>query len=129
MFVALQFFPFGGTGKGSQLNRNVGKNAFPVRDIAMHVDDWVFFLDDSLEETAQKRIESFRASTEIHWRADGSAESSWMTTGTIHDHSEEDRFMDYFPSKAWYHRLQGVKNDVDPKNLFSSAMTIPPTTR
>merc|ERR1719174_274355 len=97
----------------------------------MHLDDWVFFLneDNNMAETVADRIENFRASTGIHWRADGSAESSWMTTGTIYDHNDEDKFVDYFPNRSWYRRLQKVKTRVDAKNLFSSGMTIPPRKR
>merc|ERR1719468_1138505 len=122
--VSFQFQPYGGMGEGSQVNRNVGKNSFPVRDIKMHVDDWVFFAVDALSQVAEQRIENFRESSKVHWEADGSAESSWMTTSTFSDHDHEERFRAYFPSRSWFDRLQAVKTEVDPDNVFSSPMTI-----
>lgn len=126
MYSSFQFQPFGGTGDGSQVNRNAGMNAYPVRDIGMHVDDWVFFENDDQAWIAQNRIENFRRSTESYWRADGSAESSWMTTSTMSDNHHLDRFEDYFPSQDYFHKLQVIKTSIDPEDLFSSAMTIPP---
>jgi len=128
IFTSFQFMPFGGTGKGSQLNRNKGLNAFPQRDVGMHIDDWIYFQSDENAQLAVSRMTSFQEKTRSKWRTQGSAFRSWMTTGTIQAYNASDsrRFDGFFPDAAWLDRLQTIKRRVDADDLFSSDMTIPP---
>jgi len=135
MYSSFQFYSFGGEGPyGSQLVRNFGRNAYPLRDTKIHMDDWFFFRNDDADaEVAAERIEKFRESTQVAWEGDNSAERSWMTTLTVDSNADlltapaEDKFDDYFPHEGWFHRLTAVKDTVDPTDLFSSLMTIPTT--
>jgi len=128
IFTSFQFMPFGGTGKGSQLNRNKGMNAFPQRDIRVHIDDWMYFKSDENAQLAVSRMKGFQEKTRSKWRARGSAFRSWMTTGTIDADNASDarRFDGFFPDDSWLDRLRRIKGRVDAGDLFSSAMTIPP---
>lgn len=127
MYSSFQLQGYGGAGEGSQLNRNTGKNAFPWRNLKIHMDDWVFYLQDAQSQVAIDRIEGFRTKTEQFWRAKKSAESSWMTTDTssVTQADLENDWEKYFPDKVWFRKLQKVKGDVDKCDVFSHNMTIP----
>jgi len=135
MWSAFSVYPYGGEGPlGSQLIRNSGKNAHPMRDTKVHVDDWFFFRDTGANaKVAEERIANFRESTKKAWMAENSADKSWMTTNTLDSDeyllttSAEEKLHYYYPNKGWYDRLTLAKDAVDPTDLFSSAMTLPAT--
>ncbi len=134
MYSSFQWTPVGGAqangGKGSQVNRNGdGRNAFPVRDVAMHVDDWVWFGKDDQAQVAKDIIRKFHESNRRFWEAADSAEQTFMTTSTFHNYSEiEEKFFEYFPSTDWFDSLVDVKTLVDHADLFREELTIPPRT-
>eukprot|EP00121_Abeoforma_whisleri_P016074 Awhi_evm1s14769 len=128
MYSSWQIQTYGGSGEGSQLNRNAGKNSFPLRNMKIHLDDWIFFEEDSQNNAVVNFIETYRNDTEKYWKNEGiSADSSWMSTDTITAETlnlSEDWDL-YYPSLEYFQRLQKVKTEVDPDNLFQTAMTVP----
>lgn len=122
------FQPYGGAGSGSQFNQNAGQNAYPLRDMKIHLDDWIFFKNDDQEASLRSRMERFRDETKKTWKNQGLGfERNWMNTDTITASSAtlEKDWKDYYPSPAWYRRLRDAKLQVDPCNVFSNNMTIP----
>ena len=131
LYSSLQLQAYGGTGAGSQYNRNVGANAFPTRDTMLHIDDWLYF-EDADEELVRDRVNNIREVTTKYWKVKGSADNSFMTTTTSLPsdayNKEVKRWKDleeYFPSKEWLNKLVGVKRIVDEDDLFHSVLTIP----
>jgi hypothetical protein len=120
----------GGLGAGSQLNRNAGLNSFPWRKIVINIDDWLFFDDGKKDDMVRARIEAFRETTaDTHLRDDGESEMAlWITTDTniAEDAALSKLWPHYYPSCEVYLELQSVKLEYDPRNLFSSDMTVPP---
>jgi len=123
LHFSLQLWPFGGSGPGSQLNRNAGKNAYGAREVTNWVDDWVFFLFDSQSAIAEERISAFRNATGHHWEEDN-IPHSWMTPDTLTSNTHTGA-ADFSMNESWYARLQDVKTRVDPADLFHTSMTIP----
>ena len=124
---SLQFQFYGGTGTGSQLNRNGGKNAFPLRSILLNVDDWLFFKNDEQSKMTRDRINRFRNDTSFFWNIGNRVTDSFMTKSTIDatTFELEESWASYYPNKEWFQRLQSIKAATDPINLFSNSLTIP----
>jgi hypothetical protein len=134
MYSSFQYQSYGGAqhngGRGSQVNRNGdGRNAFPMRDLTSHVDDWVFFDSDQKADQAAEFIQRFREDTKRFWDVEGSALKSFMTTAAFDEDSDPRKIellADYFPSQEHFRDLVRVKQVVDEQDLFHSATTIPP---
>lgn len=127
-YSSVQFQGYGGSGDGSQLNRNTGLNHFPFRDLKIHIDDWVFFMDDDQEEVARDRVNGLRDDTKKYWRDPAGTEGFWMTTRTsdVEDVTVKDNlWKEFYPDRRTFMALQEVKEQVDPLNVFSSHTTIP----
>ena len=124
----MQFQGYGGSCEGSQLNRNTGINHFPFRDLKVHFDEWIFFLEYHQEEEARSRVISLRDETKDYWRDPSGTEGFWMTTRTtdVEDMTiRDDLWKEYYPDRRTFNDLMGVKEQVDPCNIFSSETTIP----
>lgn len=67
LYSSFQLQAYGGTGAGSQYNRNFGSNAFPTRDTMLHIDDWLFF-EDANEELVRDRVNDIREVTTKYWK-------------------------------------------------------------
>jgi len=124
--VFSQVVQTGGTGQGSQFNRNTGKTAYAARHATVVVDDWIYYANDSQAAVAQERIGFFRAENSKYWEAEGMADATFMTPSTANDNDHNSRFHKYFPSKSLFDKLRNVKSRVDEHDLFHSRMTIPP---
>ncbi|CAK0865172.1 unnamed protein product [Prorocentrum cordatum] len=120
LHFSFQFFPFGG-----QMDRNAGKNAYALRNVKNWVDDWVFFLGDSLAQVAEDRIVAFRAATGHHW-AEDNVPHSFMTPDTLVNNTHSSA-ADFAMNESFFARLQDVKTRVDAADIFHMEVTIPPT--
>lgn len=135
MYSNFDWLPFGGAqhhgGQGAQMNRNGdGRNAFALRHMSMHVDDWVFFEEgDENAAKAKSLVHDFRASTKSFWDDEtDSAVQLFMTPDSTKgkpEYGKLEAFAHYFPSMDQMCDLVRVKTSVDPDDVFHSPLTIP----
>ena len=97
---------------------------------AADVDDWMFVKDDNRYDEIRQRLHDFRERTRKYWQyEDGTDRSTWMTPMTTYDNSTDLRnrttAQGYFPDYSLFERLQRLKAEVDPTDLFSNTGTIP----
>jgi hypothetical protein len=104
------------------------RNYFPLRDLFLHIDNWMFFKNDDeytsdevimIMQKFNKDIDYCRYSDKVY--------KSIMTTSTLDRKamtSMEEDWRSYYPSEI-YHKLKLVKKENDPINLFRNEITIP----
>jgi hypothetical protein len=130
VFSTFQMHTLGGYGAGGQLNRNASLNSFPWRNLVINIDFWLFFDDGKKYDMVRGRIEAFREITaDTYFKDDGESEMAlWLMTDTniAEDAVLSKLWSHYYPSYEFYLELHSVKLEYDPRNLFSSDMTIPP---
>lgn len=127
VYPSFQFLPLGGN---TQWARNAGMNALTWRDARAYVDDWMFVKNESRYEEIAERMRNFRERTRQFWQySDGSDRSTWMSPSTLYANSTDLRIesvaRQFFPKFEEFERLQLLKAELDPEDLFSNVGTIP----
>jgi hypothetical protein len=128
VYPNFQFLPLG---HNSQWARNAGMNSLSWRDTRAYVDDWMFTKNDSLYEPMRQRMVDFRERTKKHWQYTTPPydRSTWMTPMTTYPNSTDLRnetiAWGYFPDFDKFRKLQLLKAELDPTDVFSNKGTIP----
>jgi len=127
MYPSWQFLPLGAN---SQWARNAGMNSITWRDTRAYVDDWMFTKNASRYGEMVARMVNFREKTRKFWQyKDGSDRSTWMSPKTTYEGSTDLRnpsiAKEYFPDVRQFEKLQNLKGELDPLDVFSNIGTIP----
>ena len=126
VYVFIDFQPYGGNGKGTQMNRNVGLNGYPQRDIMMITDNWIFHRDESVGEEVVASVEDFvEQAKETSFYQPTHIWQSTEALSALEASLVEDGPELYYPSREQYWNLMELKARVDPEDIFHSKMSIP----
>lgn len=129
LHLSFSFQPYGGTGDGTQFNKNAGLNGFPTRSMGTLNDMWIFFEDESQASMIEAELVAFleRSAETEYVKAKPGVETFWIGTQSIYaeEASMKSDYAKYYPNATMFEDLQDVKMRVDPTDVFSSDMTIP----
>jgi len=128
VYPSFQFLPLGAN---SQWARNEGMNSLTWRDACAYVDDWMFTKNESRYAEMEDRMRNFRDRTRRFWeyKEYPHDRSTFMSPATTYPNSTDLRnattARSFFHDEDHFKSLQLLKEELDPRDVFSNMGTIP----